>query len=98
MKKTTSYLMLVMVIAASIVSACSGQQAPNAADTTSATGAASTSIAPDQVIAEGHLVPARDTTLNFQGAGTIVDVKVKTGDTVKTGDMLARLGGESDAA
>ncbi len=49
------------------------------------------------VIAEGHLVPAQDATLAFQARGTVMEVKVKIGDTVKAGEMLARLGGQSDA-
>lgn len=50
------------------------------------------------VIAEGHLVPAQDATLAFQARGTVVDVKARIGDKVKAGDVLARLGGQSDAA
>jgi multidrug resistance efflux pump len=50
------------------------------------------------VIAEGHLVPEKDATLAFQARGTVKEVNVKTGDQVKAGDVLARLGGQSDAA
>jgi HlyD family secretion protein len=50
------------------------------------------------VIAEGHLVPAQDATLAFQARGTVMEVRVEIGDTVKAGDVLARLGGQSDAA
>lgn len=50
------------------------------------------------VIAEGHLVPAQDATLVFQARGTVTEVRVKIGDEVKAGDVLARLGGQSDAA
>ncbi len=70
----------------------------NAGANTSSTSADGTPVSPDGVIAEGHLIPARDTTLSFQGAGTVMDVKAKTGEKVKEGDVLARLGGESDAA
>ena len=55
-------------------------------------------VASEGVIAEGHLIPARDTTLSFQGAGTVTEVKAKTSEKVKKGDVLARLGGVSDAA
>jgi len=44
------------------------------------------------VIAEGHLVPARDATLAFQARGTVSEVRVKIGDAVMEGDVLARLG------
>ncbi len=50
------------------------------------------------VIAEGHLVPAQDATLAFQARGTVIEVRVKIGDAVKEGDVLARIGGQSDAA
>ena len=50
------------------------------------------------VIAEGRLVPAKDATLAFQARGTVVEVNVKIGDAVKAGEMLARIGGQSDAA
>ena len=93
MKKVT-YLFTLIVIAASLLSACSNQPTPTA----ESANPAGTPVASDKVIAEGHLIPVRDTTLGFQGAGTVVDVKVKTGDKVKQGDVLARLGGESDAA
>jgi multidrug resistance efflux pump len=57
-----------------------------------------TPVPADAVIAEGHLVPARDATLAFQAYGTVKEVRVKIGDKVKAGDVLARLGGQSDAA
>ncbi len=50
------------------------------------------------VIAEGHLVPVRDATLSFQARGTVREVRVEIGEEVKAGDVLARLGGQSDAA
>ena len=50
------------------------------------------------VIAEGHIVPAQDATLAFQARGTVTEVNVKIGDTVKAGDVLARIGGPNDAS
>ncbi|MEW5938460.1 MAG: efflux RND transporter periplasmic adaptor subunit [Chloroflexota bacterium] len=50
------------------------------------------------VIAEGRVVPAQDAALAFQARGTVTEVAVEIGDTVKAGDVLARLGGPSDAA
>ncbi len=97
MKKATYYLIAITVIAVLILSACGNKPAP-AAGNANAASTATASASSEGVIAEGHLTPARDTTLSFQGAGTVTDVKVKTGDPVKEGDELARLGGVSDAA
>ena len=96
MKKAILFVFMLAMLCAWVMTACSSQ-APTAVENAAGT-TDSTPVSPDQVIAEGHLVPVRDTTLSFQGAGTVVDVKVKTGDQVKTGDLLAQLGGKSDAA
>lgn len=82
-----------MILIVLLVSACGGQPTatPDAASS-------ATPVSSNGVIAEGHLEPARDTTLSFQGMGTVVNVAVKTGDKVKEGDILASLGRESDAA
>ena len=98
MMKTAYNLIALFVIVAGVATACAGQQAPAAAEIAESSGTESAPLATDEVIAEGHLVPARDTTLSFQGAGTVVDIAVETGDEVRAGDVLARLGGESDAA
>ena len=58
----------------------------------------STPAPANAVIAEGRLVPAQDATLAFTARGTVLEVRVKVGDKVKAGDVLARLGGQSDAA
>ncbi len=60
--------------------------------------AAATPVPANAVIAEGHIIPARDATISFKAYGTVKEVRVKTGDKVKAGDVLARLGGQSDAA
>lgn len=94
MKKTFYTIMLLFVLLALGISACAAQQpaTPNAG------AATQPAVSPNAVIAEGHLQPARDTTLSFQGMGTVVKVAVKTGDKVKEGDVLASLGSDSDAA
>ena len=91
--KKRIYIMMVLLIVLGI-SACGGRQLPATPDTAST----DTSVLSKGVIAEGHLEPARDTTLSFQGTGTVVDVAVKTGDKVNEGDILASLGSESDAS
>jgi multidrug resistance efflux pump len=94
MKRKFYTTLLFFVLLALGVSACAGQQAatPNASVATEA------AVSPNVVIAEGHLQPARDTTLSFQSTGSVVNVAVKTGDRVKEGDILASLGSQSDAA
>jgi multidrug resistance efflux pump len=94
MKRKFFSIMMVFVLLAVALSACGGQQAatPNAAVATEP------AVSSNAVIAEGHLQPARDTTLSFQGTGTVVKVAVKTGDKVNEGDILASLGTETDAA
>ena len=59
---------------------------------------AQTAVPSNAVIAEGHIVPARDAAVAFQSRGTVMEVNVKIGDRVKAGDVLARLGGPDDAA
>ncbi len=54
--------------------------------------------APQGLIAEGRIVPARDTTLVFLARGTVAEVHVQVGDRVKAGQVLARLGGSGDTA
>src|SRR5512141_2839300 len=98
MKKVTHSPIILTVVAVLVLSACANQQTPAAGEVATSTSADAASIASEGVIAEGHLIPARDTTLSFQGAGTVMEVKAKTGDKVKKGDELARLGGVSDAA
>ncbi len=95
MKKIQA-LMILFIIFVLGISACANQATPTTHD--KATSTAATPVSSNEVIAEGHLQPARDTTLSFQSAGTVVDVTVKTGDKVKVGDVLARLGSELDAA
>jgi multidrug resistance efflux pump len=44
------------------------------------------------VVAEGSLVPNESVDLSFVVAGQVVEILVEEGDSVKTGDVLARLG------
>lgn len=97
MKKITYYLIFA-VIAVFVLSACANQPTPAAGEIATSTSADASAFDSEGVIAEGHLIPARDTTLSFQGAGTVTEMKAKTGEKVKKGDVLARLGGVSDAA
>ena len=46
---------------------------------------------PEGVVAEGKLRPARAANLAFQARGTVDAINVQIGDTVKKGDVLAKL-------
>lgn len=93
--KITFYKITLLIVFVSVVSACGSPAEPSITTDTAPAAANDISTA---VIAEGHLVPARDATLIFQGVGTVTDVFVQVGAKVKKGDVLARIGSESDAA
>jgi membrane fusion protein (multidrug efflux system) len=56
-----------------------------------------TVIADSTIIAEGRVEPLRDAEIAFTAGGLVSEVLVKEGQTVKKGDLLIRLGGESDS-
>ncbi len=64
---------------------------------TTASTPTATPVPASAVIAEGHLVPLKYATLAFQARGTVTEIPVKLGDTVKQGDVLARLGDSQQA-
>ena len=92
MKRTRNTWIVTAIVIALILSACANQQTPSPEDTST------TPVAAAGIVAEGHLVPAQDATLGFQGSGTVLEVSVEVGDKVREGQVLARLGGASDAA
>ena len=83
MKKTLYSAITMIVILGWALTACVNQQTPSTQDDESLAGTAEAFVSSDEVIAEGHLIPARDTTLSFQAMGTVVSVEVETGDQVK---------------
>ncbi len=87
--------MTVALSAALIVTACSGAGTP--APTQDAVVAPVTDFG--AVVAEGRLEPDRTALLAFQSGGQVAEILVAEGDSVKAGDVLARLSnGESLAA
>lgn len=86
MKKTTKTLVILMAVILLVLSACAAQ--PEAA---TPEPAQQTTAAPDGVVAEGKLKPVHEANLTFQVRGVVDEVNVKIGDTVKQGDVLARL-------
>jgi multidrug resistance efflux pump len=84
MKRTTNKLTILLVVVALVLTACANQPAATQE-------AAPTVIPPSAVIAEGRIKPARAVNLSFQARGMVEEVNVKIGDSVKKGDVLARL-------
>ncbi len=91
MKYKTKTFTMFTLIAALILTACANQAAGTPAP------ASDTVIAPDSVIAEGRLEPVHAANLSFQAFGIVESVNVKIGDSVKEGDVLARLSNASVA-
>ena len=56
-----------------------------------------TVIADSTITAEGRVEPVRDAEIAFNGSGLVKEVLVEEGRPVKKGDLLIRLGGESDS-
>src|SRR5215212_601353 len=93
MKKTFYKLILLTVILAIGITACTNKQA--AADTNTASATQATSA--NGVVAEGHLKPEHAVNLAFQVRGVVEQINVKVGDKVSKGDVLARLLNASQA-
>jgi multidrug resistance efflux pump len=91
MKKTFYKLMMLLMLAILVVSACANQQPTTVEPAT--TDAQATS----GTVAEGHLLPEHAVNLSFQTHGIVDKVNVKIGDSVKEGDVLARLSNASQA-
>jgi HlyD family secretion protein len=92
MNKRILWIIGSLVLMSMIVSACGS--APSTA-TPTAVATAAVKTASLSTAAEGNLEPLQTTNLNFTGKGQIAEVLVKEGDTVKAGDVIARL--KSDA-
>lgn len=85
MKKNIFFTLALLAL---LLTACGAQatppiEAPVAADTT--------------VIAEGRIVPAADVRLSFTVRGTVAEILVNEGQSVRRGDVLARLADREQA-
>src|SRR5690349_4541605 len=56
-----------------------------------------TVLADNTIVAEGRVEPVRDAEIAFTAGGLVTEVLVEEGQPVKKGDLLIRLGGESDS-
>jgi len=89
MKNKTKILTMLALIAALILTACANQPAGTPAPVSESVAAT------DNVIAEGKIRPIHAANLSFQAFGIVESVNVKIGDSVKEGDVLARLSNAS---
>jgi len=58
----------------------------------------STGVTDRTIIAEGRVEPARDAEIAFSTSGLVNEILVEEGQTVRKGELLIRLNGESDAS
>jgi len=74
-------------IMAGLMAGCSGQAAALDATPTEVSGKSTSPT----VSATGEVIPAQWTTLSFAQAGTVIQLPIKEGDRIKTGEVIARL-------
>lgn len=85
---------ITFILLALLLAACS---AGNAAQATPE-AAPPPVVADDTIVSEGRVEPNNYAAIAFNASGVVSDVLVKEGDQVKKGDVLVRLGNESDKA
>ena len=90
MKKITNTLGIMLIALALALTACANQQ-PATQE------AAPAPLPSNTVVAEGNLKPVQAVNLSFQARGAVESVSVEIGDTVKQGEVLARLANASQA-
>lgn len=78
-------VILIIIFAASLLTACAAKTDQPAATT------APTTVQNQALIAEGSLQPINSLVHSFSVSGQVAEVLVKNGDVVKTGQVLARL-------
>jgi HlyD family secretion protein len=83
---------IILLGCAMVVLAACGSAPETATPTPAVTPAKQVNLS---TAAEGNLEPAQSVTLNFTGGGLVTEVAVKEGQTVKAGDVIARV--KSDA-
>jgi RND family efflux transporter MFP subunit len=85
--KVMSFTILVLLIATLTLS-CTAKADPAAANQTAAAQRGNLNI---NILASGNLLTSHEENLAFYSAGTVQEVLVKIGDSVKTGQVLAKL-------
>ncbi len=90
--KRIVYSLLALALLGLLV-ACGGEEAAPAASEATATDTSSSQSqqTPQNVLAEGEVVPLEYLDLAFQTGGLVAEVMVEEGDTVSAGDILVQL-------
>ncbi len=88
-QKTKIILFLSLVLLLTL-SACGWEETPTITESVE-------SISLDYVIAEGHLLPAHDSWLNFSAQGRVAEILVKEGEKVARDQVLMRLADQEGA-
>lgn len=91
MTKRILIIISVLVMAAVVINACGAQQSTP----TPQAEARPAEAADAPTVAEGKLLPLQWASLSFSTSGQVAEILVKEGDTVKAGDVIARLRNET---
>ncbi len=91
MRKTSLPLIIVaLVVFGLTLAACQSGGLPGSGDGTPTT--VPVVVADTGIVVDGRLVPRETVAIAFNSSGEVAEVLIEEGDTVKTGDVLARLG------
>ena len=90
MKKQLLNFFVLLTIFSLALAACGSQP-------TATPAPAANAVSSESVVAEGRLEPIQGTNLTFQARGVVEAILVKAGDSVKKGDVLARLANAGSA-
>lgn len=95
MKSRALPILSKLIIASFLLAACGSLPgAPGAGTPTPLP----TVVSQTNIVSEGRVVPRDDVQMSFSTSGQVEEVLVKKGDTVQTGDVLARLGNREQIA
>lgn len=86
-KKHTIGYLIVIIMLTGILTACKGASSANNPEITNPPPV----ISNTGVVVEGKVVPGQFAEISFNKSGVVAEVRVKEGDSVQTGDVLARL-------
>jgi len=85
----------VLILASFSLSACGAAPAAVVAPAAAAAPATTVTLAETGTTAEGRILPLQSANLSFSVGGQVAEIPVKEGDTIKAGDVIARLKNES---